>query len=146
MNIPTKNPGENWTPESGLHYTMIFHTFVFMQVFNEINCRKIGESEFNVFSDFFDNPLFIVILVLTVIVQIALVQYGGEAVRCTPLTTSQHLVCIFIGSFSLLVSFIVKLLPLSMFSFFKVKEQPMTTEQRELRFQHSLRKSRTINR
>jgi hypothetical protein len=25
------------------HYTMIFNTFVFMQVFNEINARKLGD-------------------------------------------------------------------------------------------------------
>jgi len=134
MNIPTRIPGQHWTPENGLHYTMIFHTFVFMQVFNEINSRKIGESEFNVFADFFDNSLFIIILILTVIVQILLVEYGGEAVKCSPLSVSQHLLCIFIGSFSLLVSFIVKLLPLSMFSFFSVKEEPMTTQEREMKF------------
>lgn len=73
MNIPTRTAGEHWTPESGLHYTMIFNTFVFMQIFNEINSRKIGESEFNVFADFFDNSLFIIILIFTVIVQILLV-------------------------------------------------------------------------
>lgn len=105
---------------------MIFHTFVFMQIFNEINCRKIGESEFNVFSDFFDNPIFIVILIFTIIVQILLVEYGGEAVKCSPLTVHQHLVSVFIGSFSLLVSFIVKLLPISMFTCFRVQEEPMT--------------------
>jgi Ca2+ transporting ATPase len=73
MNIPARVPGEHWTPENGLHYTMIFHTFVFMQIFNEINSRKIGESEFNVFADFFDNSLFILILIFTVIVQVLLV-------------------------------------------------------------------------
>jgi len=86
MNIPPKVPHAHWTPENGFHYTMIFNTFVFMQIFNEINSRKIGESEFNVFADFFDNMLFIIILVVTVAVQILLIQYGGEAVKCSPLT------------------------------------------------------------
>ena len=27
-----------------VHYTIVFHTFVFMQVFNEINARKIKAS------------------------------------------------------------------------------------------------------
>lgn len=31
------------------HYTIIFNTFVFMQVFNEINSRKLGEFEYNIF-------------------------------------------------------------------------------------------------
>ena len=86
MDITKKDVSEPWTPENGLHFTLIFHTFVFMQVFNEINCRKLGESEFNVFSSFFDNGLFIFILVLTVGVQIILVQFGGEAVKCSALT------------------------------------------------------------
>ena len=41
-----------------IHYTMIFNAFVFCQVFNEINSRKLGEYEFNVFAGFFNNFLF----------------------------------------------------------------------------------------
>jgi P-type Ca2+ transporter type 2B len=59
------------------HYTLIFHTFVFMQVFNEINSRKLGEKEYNVFQGFFNNLLFIVVIILTIIVQCLMVQYGG---------------------------------------------------------------------
>jgi len=86
--IEFRRPDENWTVDNGFHYTMIFNTFIFMQVFNEINCRKIGEGEFNVFTDFFNNRMFIFILAVTVVVQLALVQYGGAAVRCTPLTVN----------------------------------------------------------
>jgi hypothetical protein len=39
-----------------------------MQVFNEVNCRKIGDKEFNVFADFFNNPMFFVIIAITVVV------------------------------------------------------------------------------
>jgi Ca2+ transporting ATPase len=73
MNIPPKVHGEPWTHENGLHYTMIFNTFVFMQVFNQINSRKLGENEFNVFENFFNNSLFIGIMLVTVFVQILLV-------------------------------------------------------------------------
>lgn len=41
---------------------MIFHTFVFMQVFNEINCRKLKSSELNVFAGFCNNLIFQVIV------------------------------------------------------------------------------------
>jgi len=51
-----------------LHYTMIFHAFVFMQVFNEINSRKLGEREFNVFEGFFNNWLFLFIIIVTIVV------------------------------------------------------------------------------
>jgi len=39
-----------WEPTNRCRvYTMLFHAFVFMQVFNEINSRKLGEKEYNVF-------------------------------------------------------------------------------------------------
>ena len=88
--IQFRRPDEPWTADNGFHYTMIFNTFIFMQVFNEVNCRKINENgkspplyflissiEFNVFADFFNNPLFLVILTITVVVQVLLVQHGG---------------------------------------------------------------------
>ena len=32
--------------ENSVHYTIIFNTFVWMQLFNEVNCRKLnGESK-----------------------------------------------------------------------------------------------------
>lgn len=71
--IEFKRPDEVWTHDSGFHYTMIFNTFIFMQVFNEINCRKIGEKEFNVFADIFNNGLFLFIVAITVVTQLLLV-------------------------------------------------------------------------
>lgn len=50
------------------HYTLIFNTFVLMQVFNEINARKLGDKEYNVFHGFFNNILFLFIILGTIIV------------------------------------------------------------------------------
>ena len=87
-----------------------------MQIFNEINARKLGEKEYNVFSGFFNNPLFLLILVGTMVVQYFLVQYGGPSVRTVPLTDDQHLICIAIGAGSLIWGVIVKLwLPATLF-------------------------------
>eukprot|EP00741_Cyanophora_paradoxa_P022040 tig00021433_g21276.t1 len=45
--------------------TLIFNSFVFQQIFNEINCRKLAPSEWNVFKGIHTNPLFpIIILVI----------------------------------------------------------------------------------
>jgi len=73
FNVGSRHGDEPWTYENGLHFTIFFHTFVFMQLFNEINSRKILEGEFNVFANFFDNYLFLVILAFTVVIQILLV-------------------------------------------------------------------------
>jgi Ca2+ transporting ATPase len=54
--------------ETSVHYTIFFHTFVFLQVFNEINCRKLKRTEINVFEGFFNNPLFIFVIGFTIFI------------------------------------------------------------------------------
>uniref|UniRef100_A0A8C5AXD3 Calcium-transporting ATPase n=1 Tax=Gadus morhua TaxID=8049 RepID=A0A8C5AXD3_GADMO len=51
------------------HYTVIFNTFVLMQLFNEINARKI-HGERNVFDGIFANPIFCSIVLGTFVVQV----------------------------------------------------------------------------
>ena len=47
-------------------YTIVFQTFVFMQIFNMINSRKL--SEYNVFAGLFENWAFLLIFIGTLIV------------------------------------------------------------------------------
>lgn len=72
------------------HYTMCFQAFVFMQIFNQINARKLGEHEYNVFAGITINKLFLVITAITFVVQVAIVQWGGKALRCAALTTEEN--------------------------------------------------------
>ena len=124
------------------HYTLIFHTFVFMQVFNEINSRKLGAYEYNVFKGFFNNTLFLLIILFTIGVQCVLVQYGGQSVRTAPLTWEQHAMCIAIGFFSLFQGVIIKaVMPVSWFTRLHMKEEPMTEEQAQLAYTTTFRKS-----
>lgn len=51
------------------HYTIIFNTFVMMQLFNEINARKI-HGERNVFDGIFRNPIFCSIVFGTFAMQV----------------------------------------------------------------------------
>lgn len=55
------------------HYTIVFNTFVMMQLFNEINARKI-HGERNVFEGIFNNLIFCTIVFGTFIIQ---VKYTG---------------------------------------------------------------------
>lgn len=64
----------------------------------------------NVFSDFFINYLFIIILVGIFILQLFIVEYGGETFQLVPLTLSQHLHCIMIGISGVIWNAIVKVL------------------------------------
>ncbi|XP_066477494.1 plasma membrane calcium-transporting ATPase 1-like [Tiliqua scincoides] len=83
------------------HYTIVFNTFVMMQIFNEINARKI-HGERNVFEGIFTNTIFCCVTLGTLIVQILIVQIGGKPFSCTPLTLEQWLWSIFLGLGSLL--------------------------------------------
>jgi P-type Ca2+ transporter type 2B len=102
INVPV------WNNETGKHYAMFFHTFVLLQLFNELNARKLKNEEVNVFADFFNNPLYVLIGVLEFGGQVLIVQYGGKAVKCVPLSTTEHLLCFLMGSLSLYVGFFIK--------------------------------------
>uniref|UniRef100_A0AAQ4R3H6 Calcium-transporting ATPase n=1 Tax=Gasterosteus aculeatus aculeatus TaxID=481459 RepID=A0AAQ4R3H6_GASAC len=92
------------------HYTIVFNTFVLMQIFNEINARKI-HGERNVFEGIFNNLIFCSILLGTFIIQIVIVQFGGKAFSCVTLNTEQWLWCIFFGFGSLLWGQLVSSVP-----------------------------------
>lgn len=51
------------------HYTIVFNTFVMMQLFNEINARKI-HGERNVFDGIFNNLIFCSIVFGTFVIQV----------------------------------------------------------------------------
>ncbi|XP_063767477.1 plasma membrane calcium-transporting ATPase 2 isoform X6 [Eleginops maclovinus] len=78
------------------HYTIIFNTFVMMQLFNEINARKI-HGERNVFDGIFRNPIFCTIVFGTFAMQIVIVQFGGKPFSCQPLNLEKWMWCVFLG-------------------------------------------------
>ena len=101
---------------------MFFNVFVLLQVFNEVNARKLKSTELNVFKNFFNNPLFLIILVLTLIIQIACVELGGQSLKTVQLTKNEHLICLGLGSLSIFAGFFFKLLvPVSLFNFLSKK-------------------------
>lgn len=113
-----------------------------MQVFNEINSRKLGAFEYNVFKGFFNNALFISVILLTIVVQVLLVQYGGKPVRSCPLSYVEHGICLVIGMLSFVQAVLVKtFLPVSWFNRFHMKEEVMSDEEEKQTFTSTFRKS-----
>ncbi len=92
----------DWNEETGKHYSIFFNVFVLLQVFNEINARKLKADEFNVFESFFNNKLFLVILVCTIIIQLTMVKYGGESLKTVELSFKENVLCLLLGSTSIL--------------------------------------------
>jgi len=92
-------------------FTYIFNTFVFLQLFNEINCRKVGARDFNVFSAPFHNAYFLVVLGGTAAAQVCLVQLCPSLCSVTRLSRGEWGACLVIGATPLLVGLILKLTP-----------------------------------
>ncbi|XP_058557337.1 plasma membrane calcium-transporting ATPase 4 isoform X2 [Neofelis nebulosa] len=110
------------------HYTIIFNTFVLMQLFNEINSRKI-HGERNVFAGIFRNLIFCCVVLGTFISQILIVEFGGKPFSCTKLTLSQWFWCLFIGIGELLWGQIISSIPTQSLKFLKEAGHGTTKEE-----------------
>ncbi|XP_064160201.1 plasma membrane calcium-transporting ATPase 2 isoform X2 [Anguilla rostrata] len=100
------------------HYTIIFNTFVMMQLFNEINARKI-HGERNVFDGIFRNPIFCSIVLGTFGIQIVIVQFGGKPFSCSPLDLDKWMWCVFLGLGELVWGQVIATIPNSKLRFLR---------------------------
>ncbi|XP_068015844.1 plasma membrane calcium-transporting ATPase 4 isoform X2 [Melanerpes formicivorus] len=110
------------------HYTIVFNTFVMMQLFNEINARKI-HGERNVFEAIYRNPIFCSVVLGTFVAQIIIVEFGGKPFSCSGLTLSQWFWCIFIGVGELLWGQLICTVPTSHLKFLKEAGHGITKEE-----------------
>ncbi|KAG0325302.1 hypothetical protein BGZ99_000818 [Dissophora globulifera] len=94
--------------------TMVFNTFVFLQIFNEVNCRRL-DNRLNIFSGIQRNNYFIVIFVIMVLFQAIIVEFGGSAFKTESLSGVQWAICIVLGLLSFPVGVMIRLLPDEMF-------------------------------
>ena len=101
-----------WNEVNGYHFTIFFNIFVYMQVFNSINARKLQKDEYNVFTGILGNWLYLMIQTIILVGQVILVTFGGRAVRTHPLSVKQHCACLLISSMTLVWGLFVKLLPI----------------------------------
>lgn len=90
--------------------TVVFHAFVCMQLFNQVNARKVGD-EANVLSGAAANRLFVGVLAAEVALQAAIVQWGGPVFDTVPLSASAWGACAGLGALSLLVRAALARLP-----------------------------------
>lgn len=93
------------------HYTFLFNTFMMMNIFNQFNCRKLGLKEYNIFSRFFNNLPFIIIVAGEFVATWAMVTFGGVIFRTTPLSFIMFFTSLCFGAGSLLVGILLKTTP-----------------------------------
>jgi Ca2+-transporting ATPase len=91
--------------------TVVFNTFVFMQIFNQYNSRRI-DNKLNIMERIWKNKWFIGIQVIIVGGQILIIFVGGAAFSVKRLDQgSQWAVSLVLGAISLPVAVIIRLIP-----------------------------------
>jgi magnesium-transporting ATPase (P-type) len=90
---------------------LLFNTFIFMQLFNYLNCRIPNPKSINIFKHFFSNLYFIAIFLISCTVQVLFCQWGGSAFSVSPLTVTEHASCMMWGAGTVVVSTVLKLTP-----------------------------------
>uniref|UniRef100_A0A5B7AH07 Calcium-transporting ATPase n=1 Tax=Davidia involucrata TaxID=16924 RepID=A0A5B7AH07_DAVIN len=89
--------------------TFIFNTFVFCQVFNEINSRDI--EKINILRGMFDSWVFVGVIVSTVIFQAIIIEYLGTFASTVPLSWQLWVLSILLGSVSIPIGIVLKCIP-----------------------------------
>ncbi|CAL5385502.1 unnamed protein product [Camellia sinensis] len=89
--------------------TLIFNTFVFCQVFNEISSRDM--EKINVFKGILNNYVFVAVLACTVLFQIIIIEFLGTFANTYPLTLPLWFVSISLGFLGMPIAAAVKMIP-----------------------------------
>nr|CAG8461010.1 11108_t:CDS:2 [Entrophospora candida] len=90
--------------------TVIFNTFVFLQIFNGINCHCL-KYKLNIFKNGTANKILMIIFFVTVAGQILVIEFGSVAFHTTHLNIFEWLLCIIAGFVSIPFGIIIQLIP-----------------------------------
>jgi magnesium-transporting ATPase (P-type) len=108
--VPLLPNGQGKNHAGNYRDTVIYNTFVWMQLFNELNCRRIF-NEVNMFKGVLNNWFFVGIWLLSASVQVASVQFGGDVFHTVPLDSYAWAACIAVGAFSLVLGVFQRFVP-----------------------------------
>ena len=90
--------------------TVIFNSFVWMQIFNTLNCRRL-DNKFNMFEGIFANPWYPVIVTVMICGQILIVFVGGKALSTVRLNGAQWGISIVAGFLPIPLGLLVRCVP-----------------------------------
>jgi magnesium-transporting ATPase (P-type) len=108
VGLPQKS---DWTDtDRAIHSTLIFNTFVFLQLINEFNARKL-EDELNPFTGMSGSWIFLAVQAFSIAVQILLVEFGGQFTQTHGLSLGQWGVCLLLSLSMLPYGFLLRFLP-----------------------------------
>lgn len=92
-------------------FTMLFNIFIWMHLFNLINCRHLTEKGLVPFKALFTNNLFLFILGGIVTFHLLMIEYGGVLARTSGLSKKQHCLSIMLGASTLIANYVLKKVP-----------------------------------
>lgn len=97
--------------------SILFNTFIFCQIFNEINARRINDEP-TIFVGLFTNPIFVAVLFITVVLQVIIINVpfiNSKFFKVQPLKWQEWLATVAIGfgaiPLSLITRYITKVMP-----------------------------------
>ncbi|MCJ1274328.1 plasma membrane calcium [Puttea exsequens] len=90
--------------------TMVFNTFVWMQIFNEFNNRRL-DNKFNIFEGVHRNGFFAIINCIMIAGQIMIVFIGGAAFQIKRIDGTQWAICILCALPCLLWAIVLRCIP-----------------------------------
>lgn len=128
-----------------VHLTIIFNTFVFLTLFNQINSRVLDDS-FNIFANIQNNLLFVFVVLVEAGLQVLMVQFGNYSFHVSEygLTGEQWGICIGLAAITFVVAFVAKLIPLEILiaKVLKTEEQQTSNQVANIHdLQHDAAKS-----
>jgi len=102
--------GPNYAQDMGKMQTLVFNTFVWQQIFNAINCRRI-DNKLNIFEGIFKNKLFGLIFIAMVAGQAIIVNFGTYVFSVERITGPQWGISIVIGFLSIPFGAVIRIFP-----------------------------------
>ena len=90
--------------------TIVFNTFVWMQIFNEFNSRRL-DNHCNIFEGVHRNAFFIVINIIMVAGQIMIVFVGGQAFQIRRINSVQWAICLLCALPCMLWAVVLRCIP-----------------------------------
>ena len=90
--------------------SVVFNTFVWMQIFNEFNNRRL-DNKFNIFTGLHRNWFFIGINIMMIGCQAVITNFGGAAFSIVRINGVQWAVCVVVASLSLPWAICIRMFP-----------------------------------
>lgn len=96
--------------ELGQVSTLVFNTFVWMQIFNQWNNRRL-DNKFNIFEGITSNYFFLVINIIMIAGQVMIIFVGGKAFNVVRLSKAQWAYSLVLGFLSIPIGAVIRLIP-----------------------------------